>query len=102
MNNPKFVRLEDNYFSYYILRLNKENFDYIMSCVSNKNLCILNEKPAYKLGDYLFINNKVKVSHIVKPFETIDDIAKKYNVDREEILKRNNIKNIFVGQQLDI
>ena len=102
MENSSSLKLEEDYFSYYILRLNKENFDYIMSKILNNNLFITTSKQDYKIGDYVFFNKNFKIKHIVKPFESIDDIAKKYKKDKNEILNKNNIKNIFVGQQLDI
>ena len=66
-----------------------------------KNNLIVSESENLKKGDYVFIkNNKYKI-HIVKPNESLMDIAFLHNTTVEEITRKNkNITEIFVGQQL--
>ena len=50
-------------------------------------------------------NNKIENIHIVKSGETISSISKLYSINKDLIIKLNNLKNknyIFVGQNLII
>ena len=52
-------------------------------------------------GDYIIIPYRAKAVHIVRPLETLNDIAKKYNVEIEKLKKDNNIKApLYIGQQI--
>jgi len=52
-------------------------------------------------GDYIIIPYRAKAVHIVRPLETLSDIAKKYNVEIEKLKKDNNIKApLYIGQQI--
>lgn len=62
--------------------------------------CVVSNNDDFKKGDRVIIINKKLRVHIVKPTETIKSISLKYGVLEEQILAQNNIKNIFVGQQL--
>ncbi|MBQ3213940.1 MAG: LysM peptidoglycan-binding domain-containing protein [Clostridia bacterium] len=59
-----------------------------------------NNQVFIKEGIFTVIKNLKTIIHIVKPNESLEIIAKKYNKKLEEILIKNNISNIFVGQQL--
>ena len=96
------LKLKDDYLSYYVLMLEEDNFDYFKSYLIKHNIKKYFPNRDCRLGDYVFIPRDIKIIHIVKPFETIEGIAKKYSKDKNVILKNNNIKSIFVGQQLNI
>lgn len=66
--------------------------------ISYKN--IIADSDDFKKGDRVVINSKKQKIHIVKPAETLLSIAKKYEVSEEYICNNNQIKQIFVGQQL--
>lgn len=53
-------------------------------------------------GKVLFIPQTNLKSHVVKPFETIETISKKYGITVEEIMSKNSLKSnyIFIGQKL--
>ncbi|MBQ7603187.1 MAG: LysM peptidoglycan-binding domain-containing protein [Clostridia bacterium] len=38
---------------------------------------------------------------MVKPLDTIDSIAKKLNVQKQELIHKNNITRLFIGQKLE-
>ncbi len=63
---------------------------------------ILCENKNIKKGDIVIIPNKSYISYVVKPADTIKLIAQKFNVSEDYIVELNNIKQIFVGQQLII
>lgn len=75
-------------------------------CVSKEGLCYDNDinvqTEELKEGDILWVRRRNSAIHIVKPIETIESIALKYNVTIEHIKKLNNIENIFIGQRLII
>ncbi|MBQ9793240.1 MAG: LysM peptidoglycan-binding domain-containing protein [Clostridia bacterium] len=58
------------------------------------------DKNFFREGKYIVINNKKTIVYIVKPNDNLESICKKYNKTEEEILLKNNINNIFIGQQL--
>lgn len=87
----------------------KENDTLISIC--NK-FCVLKEDlirdndlednyEAYE-GDILWIRKKNLAIHIVKPLETIESIAKLYNVSVKEIQEKNGITKVFLGQKIII
>ena len=53
-------------------------------------------------GNAILIEGVDKKYHIVKPAETIDSIAKKYNISPQEIMEKNNTTKLFVGQLLEL
>ena len=62
---------------------------------------VFNSKD-FKKGDRILFCVKSGIVHIVKPAETIKSIAQKYGVEESEILLKNKVKTIFIGQQLYI
>ena len=71
----------------------KVNINHIKK-INNINFC--------ESGDYIFLDQTQLNIHIVKPNETLSDIAKIYGTTEEEIKKKNNIEKTFLGQQLII
>lgn len=63
---------------------------------------IISNGEELEAGEYAILKDLDKKIHIVKPFESIEDIAKKYNVTKDYILKHNNIREIFIGERLII
>ena len=53
-------------------------------------------------GDFVVIKKVNNRTHIVKPLETLSQIAKIYNVKEEDIAKNNDLKTnkLFIGQKL--
>lgn len=49
-------------------------------------------------GVILVINKQDGIRHVVKPMETIDKLAIKYDVSADSIRRHNNIREIFLGQ----
>ena len=69
--------------------------------ITEKDLKIDNYEEIIE-GDYLYIPFKNSAVHIVKPTETLEQIAKMHNVSVNHIKKKNNIEMIFVGMKLYI
>ena len=80
-----------------------------------ENDCSVNEfanKNKVKIDNIVFNNEnlfkgevvviKHFKTHIVKPNETVELIAKLYNISQENLIKRNGISKLFVGQLLYI
>ncbi len=53
-------------------------------------------------GNCILIPVKNKKYHIVKPTETIASICKKYDISYDELISKNSIKKLFIGQMLEI
>lgn len=70
----------------------------------NSNLEVLKQNPTKNLysGQCLMLSNLDKKYHIVKPAETIQKIADKYHSTPEKIMQKNNVRQIFIGQLLEI
>ena len=80
-----------------------------LECIANKfgitTSDILRDNPLFSSvypGCVLYLTNLGKKRVIVAPLETLDDIAKRYNVTVDEIMKTNNLvtRKVFVGMQL--
>lgn len=66
--------------------------------------CILTSRSGDNInkGDYVFVDFCPNKIYIVKPKDTIASIARKLNITEESIIKKNDIKAIFIGQQIII
>lgn len=70
----------------------------------NVNYEILKQNPTQELyaGQCVLVSHLGKKYHIVKPLETVSSISKLYNISEEELLQKNNARQIFIGQLLEI
>ena len=88
----------ENFFCVKILEdISKSDFCH-KNHISYKN--VIADSDEFKKGDRIVINFKNQRIHIVKPAETLLSIANKYSVTEEYICNNNQIKQIFIGQQL--
>ena len=74
-------------------------------CVKKEDLAFDNDiKLSEKIedGDIIWIRKRNTAIHIVKPLETIETIAKKYNVTIAHIKQLNNVDTVFIGQRIII
>lgn len=53
-----------------------------------------------KIGDVVFLNQDN--IYVVKPLDTIESIAKKLNINKDELIKKVGGKNIFIGQRINL
>lgn len=62
----------------------------------------LNCNNDLKEGDVVILEKPRSIRYIVSPIETLDDIAMKYGIDKEDIKINNNLngEKLFVGQIL--
>ena len=67
-----------------------------------QNFDVISESKTLLKGQYVVLKQRKYIIHIVKPNQTLQEIASIYNILPESILKNNNLSNIFVGQQLKI
>lgn len=83
------------------------NIDNIKQIMSNNKVVASSVVQDGRVGDKIIVKqsriNKPKV-HIVKPMETIHIISNKYNIDKNDIVQKNNLNTtrLFVGQILEI
>lgn len=63
---------------------------------------VFSENNLLRVGEFLLINNKCSKIYVVKLGDTIESISEKFSKPVNEIMKKNNIKTIFIGQQLYI
>jgi len=70
----------------------------------NTNLEVLKQNPTKELyaGQCIALTNLDKKYHVVKPAETIQTIAQKYKTTPEIILQKNKVRQIFIGQLLEV
>lgn len=87
---------------------------YVHKVKKNESLRSICQKYSVLKGDLLTANNVVEediheglllfvevpdgIRYVVKPFDTVQKIADRYGITLDEILKFNNIKEIFLGQ----
>lgn len=67
---------------------------------------VIRNNPEIKLysGEWIYIKQNNYLTHIVKPAETLANIALYYGVNCEQIKQDNNLINekLFIGQMLKI
>ena len=83
--------------------------DTIQSIAQNYNTdinSILRNNPSIDLyeGEVVKIVRNTKKIHVVKPIETLNSIAMKYNTTTDKLIKINNLKStrLFVGQMIEL
>ena len=70
--------------------------------VSLNHIKKLNEIESASEGDFVFLDVIDLKIHIVKPNQTLKDIAVMYNTTVEQLQQKNNIDKVFLGQQIII
>ena len=71
---------------------------------SKENIIRNNNDLDLYVGEWIVIKTNEFKIHYVKPMETLEDIAKKYETIKEKISQDNNLKSerLFIGQLLKI
>lgn len=68
--------------------------------------CIIRNNPKIDFyeGEVVKIVKKSGTIHIVKPGEILENIANKYGVNIDDLIKINSLKNkrLFIGQKIKI
>lgn len=72
--------------------------------VEKENLIRNNNRAKFHKGEWTHIQINDFIKHIVKPTETLEDIAKKYDISVEKIVKDNELQThkLFIGKCLKI
>ena len=70
--------------------------------VSLNHIKHINQINGASEGDIIFLDKIDLKIHIVKPNQTLEDIALLYNTTVESIKQKNNIDAVFLGQQIII
>jgi len=86
-------------------RIKDKNKDiYSMFNTSVENVLRNNKDLSLYEGEWVKIKVNDYVTHIVKPAETIDIIAKNYGTKTEQIIEENQLMSdkLFIGQILKI
>lgn len=79
--------------------ISKEEF---CGCLQTNTSYALTENNKLRQGEYILIKNKIPTIYIVKPEDNLESISRKFNKPISEILRKNNARAIFIGQQLFI
>ncbi|MBQ7880330.1 MAG: LysM peptidoglycan-binding domain-containing protein [Clostridia bacterium] len=76
----------------------------ILSKFNATSNCLIRNNPNIDLyeGEMVKIVKQCTITHIVKPMETLDYIAQRYNTSVEKLISLNNLssKRLFVGQTI--
>ncbi|MGN0961705.1 MAG: LysM peptidoglycan-binding domain-containing protein [Christensenellales bacterium] len=89
-----------NYSPYFIKKISKENT--LLDIYALGYEIVGNSNP--EENDVVVVKKICGVRYIVKPLEKLDDISKKFGVDKTIIMQNNNLitEKLFVGQVLII
>lgn len=70
--------------------------------VEKNYLLQYNTIPTQKIeeGDMIYLPRKNIKVHVVAPLDTLPKIAQKYGISEQEIIRKNNISTLFIGQKL--
>ena len=90
---------------YIIYRINE--LDTLNTIIKKFNIGeqnIINYYSSKKLseGDRIIIDEQIPKVHVVMPGESLEKIAKLYNVSEEYLIKKNGINKIFNGLNIFI
>lgn len=94
---------KENYIKNIIIKA-KDNVS-ILNLSNQNNIPISNiisENNNIRKGEYIVVSNSNYKTYIVKPLDTLQSIANKFNKDIEYLVKINNTNKVFIGQQLFI
>ena len=86
-------------------KIDELSFDFFKSFDTDKQGILRNnETIKFYSGEWIKVKVNDYISHVVKPAETLKNIAEKHNISEEEIIKKNNLKTrkLFIGQILKI
>lgn len=77
---------------------------YDIAKIYSVNPIVLEKKYGTKLyaGSCIVLKDINKKYHIVKPAETIKSICMQYDISPDELLRKNNIQKLFIGEILEI
>ena len=83
-----------------------DNLTSILKLFETSSNKVIRNNPNIDLyeGEMIKILQPTSSLHIVKPMETLDTIARKYNVIVDDLIIQNNLvsKRLFIGQTLVI
>lgn len=90
------VKLIKNYFPPFVY------FVKTLECKDKIKSAGFSVKDDAEVGDILLLQKNQGIKHVVKPMETLDDIAKSYQTQSKEIIEQNQLKTdrLFIGQIL--
>jgi len=93
------IVLVKNYRPYYVYTFkNNDNLNTIRA----RGFEILCEDNDITPNDKIILTKPRSIRHIVSPMETLEIISDRYNIDKQEIIRANNLKSekLFIGQIL--
>ena len=61
-----------------------------------------NLKREIAVGDLLYLEKLNRQVYCVKPFEKAQDVAKRFNLDENQLLLENNLPYLFYGAKIYI
>ena len=87
---------------YRVTKQDEEIYKTFNTC--KENVLRNNETLPFYAGEWIKIKENDYIVHCVKPVETLDKIAKQYEISCEQIIKFNNLtsERLYIGQILKI
>ncbi len=69
-----------------------------------QNVLRNNDALSFFAGEWVKVTVNDYITHIVKPAESLNDIAKLYNKEKQKLILDNNLtcEHLFIGQNLKI
>ncbi len=99
------MNIDLDYQFFYKINL-KDNYKSLTQKFNAEKSNILrnNDKLNLYAGEWVKLKQNDYIMHYVKPAETLNKIAEKYNMDKNKILLDNNLlsERLFIGQMLKI
>ena len=88
---------------YFIITNNEQNI-YELLNTSNENILRNNNEIKIYEGEWIKVKVNKFITHHVKPMQTIEDVAKIYNLTTEKIVQDNQLSTnkLFIGQRIKI
>ena len=99
------TRVNNNKFIWYRIQKHDNLTTIIERFNTSPNMIVRNNPTVdYYEGEMIKILINPQHTHIVKPMETLDDVANKYDVEVDTLMRLNNLnsKRLFIGQILNI
>lgn len=98
-----FITIKQNEI-YYRLQKNETLDDVSLKFNVDKNYILKynNIVDVLQKGDVIFLPGENIVCHVVGPLDSLTSIATKYNTTVENILSKNKIETLFIGQKIYI
>lgn len=87
-----------------LIEVDQNNLDRLSQLLKNKEFETSSVDGEFEEGDKIIVNYKNYKTHIVKPLQTLRQIANEFGVSMEYLVEKNALKTqrVFIGQKINI